>query len=116
MPKRHRGGQPGNSNAGRHGYYAAPTRKIETIGDIIADLTMRMGQLSGIIDQAVSEGALIPDLATLFALHAQTASRLGRLLRDQRALSGIAADGLAGAIALALDEIETERAALPEPA
>ena len=34
--------------------------------------------------------------------------RVARLLRDQRALSGQAADGLAGAIAHALDELSTE--------
>ena len=116
MPKRKRGGQPGNDNARRHGYYATPAHKIESIGDIITDLAARMEQLSGIIDQAIDEGAHLPELATLFSLHAQTASRLGRLLRDQRALSGIAADTLAGAIAMALDEIATEREALPEPA
>ena len=44
----------------------------------------------------------------LFALHGLNASRLGRLLRDQRALSGEAADGIAGAIAQALDELSSE--------
>jgi hypothetical protein len=44
----------------------------------------------------------------LFSLHGQNASRLGRLLRDQRALSGQAADGLLDAIGKALDEISTE--------
>jgi hypothetical protein len=34
--------------------------------------------------------------------------RVARLLRDKRALSGEAADGLAGAIANALDEISSE--------
>jgi hypothetical protein len=34
--------------------------------------------------------------------------RVSRLLRDRRALSGEAAEGLAGAIAAALDEISTE--------
>ena len=34
--------------------------------------------------------------------------RVARLLRDQRALSGAAADGIAGAIATALDELTSE--------
>ena len=34
--------------------------------------------------------------------------RVARLLRDQRALSGAAADGISGAIATTLDEISTE--------
>ena len=35
-------------------------------------------------------------------------TRVARLLRDRRALSGEAADGLAGAIAAALDELTTD--------
>jgi hypothetical protein len=44
-------------------------------------------------------------LATLALAGART---VARLLRDQRALSGEAADGIAGAIAQALDELGTE--------
>ena len=36
------------------------------------------------------------------------ASRVGRLMRDLRALVGEAADGLTGAVARALDELSTE--------
>jgi hypothetical protein len=35
-------------------------------------------------------------------------TRVARLLRDRRALSGQSADGIAGAIAAALDELTTE--------
>jgi hypothetical protein len=39
---------------------------------------------------------------------ARGTGRVARLLRDKRALSGEAADGIAGAIAAALDELATE--------
>jgi hypothetical protein len=108
--QRGRGAQPGNSNARRHGAFAAPTRKLETIDDIIADMQARQEQISELISQAMTgEGhTTTEDLIKLFAIHGQGASRLGRLLRDQRALSGQSADGLSAAIAAALDELSTE--------
>jgi len=39
---------------------------------------------------------------------ARGTGRVARLLRDKRALSGAAADGIAGAIATALDELSSE--------
>ena len=107
-PKRSIGGQPGNTNTRKHGYYAAPTQKLETIEDIIADAQLRQAQLSALITHSLEAGAVLDDVVKLFGLHGQNASRLGRLLRDRRALSGTAADGIAGAIAQALDELSTE--------
>jgi hypothetical protein len=108
------GGPPGSRNARTHGFYVdqvAPLPKPDDIPDSIAevihDLAVKQARLSRIInDQPDSEDILI--LARLLQLHAQTASRLGRLLRDQRALSGEAADGISAAIAQALDELSTE--------
>lgn len=48
------------------------------------------------------------DLARLAGLVLAGTRTVARLLRDQRALSGEAADGFAGAIAQALDELSTE--------
>lgn len=48
------------------------------------------------------------DWIRLVELYSLTAGRLGRLMRDRRALQGEAADGLVGAIAQALDELRTE--------
>lgn len=48
------------------------------------------------------------DWMRLVELYSLTAGRLGRLMRDRRALQGEAADGLVGAIAQALDELRTE--------
>ena len=89
----------------------ALARKIETIEDVIADVQVRQQQISSLIDALLSEDAPdveIKDAVKLFALHSENASRLGRLLRDQRALSGQASDELAGAIGAALDELSTE--------
>ncbi|MER3544233.1 MAG: hypothetical protein C4311_06400 [Chloroflexota bacterium] len=44
----------------------------------------------------------------LFSILSQNASRLRRLLRDRRAISGEAAEGITSAIAQALDELSTE--------
>ena len=76
-----------------------------TIADVVADLSAKQVRLSDLIDAADDDTA---NLAKLFSIYSQTASRIGRLLRDQRALSGQAADGIAGAIAQALDELSSE--------
>jgi len=113
----HGGGQPigaptGNDNARTHGFYAhgptsTPARELSSIEDIIADLANKQAHLSAYIDAYIGDME-IEDLKGLLALHAQTASRLGKLLRDKRALSGDAADGISGALAQALAELGTE--------
>jgi len=102
-----------NKNARTHGAHArlddVPPVENLTIEDIIIDLATRQRQLSQYIDTHTHrDDFYVEDLARLLALHGQNASRLGRLLRDKRALSGDAADGLTGAIAQALDELSTE--------
>ena len=105
-----KGAQPGNANARRHGVYAAPPHPLLTIADILADAQARQAQLSAYIDATLTdpEGADTETVVKLLGLHGQNASRLGRLLRDQRALTGAAADGMAAAIGQALDELSTE--------
>lgn len=109
---RKRPGAPvGNRNALKHGFYAQPPQPLITIADVIGDLAAKQQALSDHIDDHLADTDIVPNLVNLvklFALHGQNASRLGRLLRDQRALSGEAADGIAGAIAQALDELSTE--------
>lgn len=103
------GAPVGNRNATTHGLYASNTTPHAlTISDIISDLAAKQETLSDYIQAQLATNADLDALTNLFALHAQTASRLGRLLRDQRALSGQAADGLAGAIGQALDELSSE--------
>jgi hypothetical protein len=101
------GAPPGNTNALTHGFYAAPDAPPATIEEVIQDLAHKQQFLSEYITRNL-EKISIEQLARLIKIHGQNASRLGRLLRDQRALSGEAADGISGAIAQALDELSTE--------
>jgi len=104
---KHPGAPAGNSNAATHGLYAH-TVCPASIAEIIDDLAAKQARISAYIDSCIDDGLPVDTLAHLLALHGQNASRLGRLLRDQRALSGEAADGIAGAIAQALDELSNE--------
>jgi hypothetical protein len=80
---------------------------LTSLDDIIEDLAIRQARLSAYIDSQ-GEDISVDEIVKLLRLHGQNASRLGRLLRAKRALSGEAADGLSGAIAQALDELSTE--------
>jgi hypothetical protein len=80
-----------------------------SIDAVIDDLYRKQVLLSDTIDQIqAAEGIALRELAHLLRIHGQNASRLGRLLRDRRALSGRAADGISGAVAQALDELSNE--------
>lgn len=84
------------------------------IRDLIQDLAAKQEVLSDLIDrlltqEAESGGTLsAQELGRLIALHSQNASRLGRLLRDRRALDEDAADGMPAGISRALDELAEE--------
>ena len=73
----------------------------------MADAMAKQDMLSQTITDRAAD-ADVSELARLLAIHGQNASRLGRLLRDKRALSGDAADGLLDALGKALDEISTQ--------
>jgi hypothetical protein len=120
------GAPPGNRNALKHGAYARqaiPAQRPEhgrgtgssrdSQGDEppdlpsrIRDLDKKIRDLSTYIDN-LSEKEKKENYAGLLTLYGQLLSRLGRLMRDQRAISGEAADGIPGAIAQALDELST---------
>jgi hypothetical protein len=106
------GKKPATSQREAAGAKQGPSRRtppIEDIDAVIAALQERLGQLSHVVD--VEFASANPDPAQLtqvFALYAQTASRLGRLLRDRQALSGDAADALAEAVGQVLDELSAE--------
>jgi hypothetical protein len=103
----HVGAPPGNANAATHGFYTCPARPLTSIDDIIADLAAKQARLSEYIDDHLGDIGM-EEIKALLTLHAMTASRLGKLLRDKRALSGDAADGITGALAAALAELSTE--------
>jgi hypothetical protein len=76
---------------------------------IVLDLLAKQNRLSRYIDGCLGDGKVpVQDLARLLAIHSQNAARLGRLLRDKRALSDRAADAMTAAIDQALDELSAE--------
>jgi hypothetical protein len=99
---------PGGQAAPQQGATGATGHDLRTIDGIVADLAERQARLTAYLEQVLAEGGDIAEVAKVFALHGQNASRLGRLLRDKRALSGESADGLLDCIGKALDEISTE--------
>lgn len=99
--------QPGRPAASA-GDGAVEVDRLADIESVLADLAGKQLMLSQYIDDQIADGIGIDKLTRLLTLHSQTASRLGRLLRDRRALVGEAADGMADAIAKALDELSNE--------
>jgi hypothetical protein len=90
-------------------FQAQPVKELQTIEDVIEDMLQRQSQLTTLIEEkTLAEPLNVSEMAKLLTLHGQNGSRIGRLLRDQRALSGASADGLLEAISRALDELSTE--------
>ena len=77
---------------------------------VIYDLAEKHAQVSALIDDCLEspETARPGEMLRLMQHHAQTASRLGRLLRDQQAVSGPVDDALLAAIGRTLDELSAE--------
>ena len=98
------GAPVGNQNRVTHGFYSVI--KLSGIDDVVDDLMQKQEQLSAYIAEHAAD-LESDDLVKLLALSAQNASRLGRLLRDKRMLSGDTTDGLIRAINRVLDEINT---------
>lgn len=98
------GAPPGNRNRQTHGFYAADPDAV-TINDAIAGLTDKMNRLDQVI---ATEDATAENFLAIFRLYVESSSRLARMLRDRRALSGEAADGISAALGQALDELATE--------
>jgi len=83
-----KGAPKGNKNAEKHGAYSAdPERDPADLGGRIDDLAAKIERLSRYIDDHFDE--LEPNtLKGLLAQYGQLNSRLGRLKRDQKTLSG----------------------------
>jgi len=101
------GAPPGNRDRRTQGFDAEPAQPIAGIDDLLRDGFDKQARLAAYIEAHATE-LDIADLARLLAVHGQNATRLGRLLRDKRALSGESADGLLDALGKALDELSTE--------
>ena len=74
------------------------------IEDVITDLAAKQAWLSDYIESHMDELSCSM-VVRLLSLHGQNASRLCKLLRDQNALSGEAADGISLAIQQAMVEL-----------
>ena len=107
--------QLGNQAAQKHGLYGRYFREedlsalaavaTETgLDDEIALARVAIRRLAERIDMVEETGDAVALSAALF----NGAGRVAGLLKAQRALSGRAADGVAGAIAQALDELSNE--------
>lgn len=101
--------ETGIANAGE--YVSAATSAVaeaSTLSEIIAyitqDLFNKYLALSNYIDRHLEELPL-PEMAHLFALHAQTATRLGRLLRDQHIINADSPSSLDNAMDIAFDQL-----------
>ncbi|MGD8245648.1 MAG: hypothetical protein PVI63_10695 [Anaerolineae bacterium] len=77
-----------------------------SIETVILDLCIKQAGLSRYIE-VHSEDLSAEELARFLQIHGQNASRLGRLLRDRRALCG-EGEGMSAAIARALEELHRE--------
>ena len=105
------GAQQEHSPGEGSGFYSDDPADV-TVDEAIAGLVDKMQRLDRAIDAYESDmmagGRTNGHLVKLFALYAQGSSRLTNMLRARRALSGTASDGIARAIAHALDELSVE--------
>lgn len=89
------------------GVGAPPT--VATIDDVVAALAGWQLYLARLLVHVASGGEPpSEEWMRLMELFSMNTGRMGRLLRDRRALQGQAADGLLDALARAIDEMRTE--------
>lgn len=112
------GGPPGNQHARKHGFYSRALELSELV-DLVAyadDLTLDdeigcarvvLRRLLEMLRSLAEQDAGPADYARIAGLALQAARTVARLLRDKRALTGEAADGISGAIGDILDEVST---------
>jgi hypothetical protein len=114
-PPNARGAEAANANAQRHGLYShffhpddlealAAVSADSGLDDEIALTRVAIRRLAEYIENAGTTDEAISLAQALFA----GAGRVAGLLKTQRSLTGQAADGIAGAIGQALDELGAE--------
>ncbi|RPI23015.1 MAG: hypothetical protein EHM70_23070 [Chloroflexota bacterium] len=118
--RRKRGGQPGNANALKHGFYSrrfksGEVQDLETANPngLKDEIAMLRVATRRVMDLADGLDTLDEAIVVLRAL-GLAASRLAGLLKTQKALSGPAGDGANQAISDALGEIARELGILKE--
>lgn len=113
---RARGGAPiGNTNRLDHGFYSRHFTEaelevvlspVDDLADEIALCRVLTGRLAGRLS---GDGDLeVEDLVKLASMALRASNTLARLMRDNRVLSGDAADDLAGSIGSVLDQLSAE--------
>lgn len=103
------GAPAGNKNRLTHGMYSASEKPLQSIDDVLLDALDKQTRLSTYIEKKLADDKVTPEsMATLFSLHGQNASRLGRLYRDQKVLETGGIDELLDVVGQALDEFSDE--------
>ena len=115
-PPNPKGAKPGNQNARKHGAYSAffdeddllalASAATDSLEDEIAFTRVVCRRLAKQLQTADFEST--EDMIRLADSLFRGTGRIASLLKVQRSISGQAADGIAGAIAQALDELSTE--------
>lgn len=108
---RQRGGQPGNVNALKHGFYSARFRQGEiedlaslAINDLSSEITVNRVQIRRVLDKAdqeLEDQSLVQSINVLYAL-GMASARVASLIRTQSLLHGSASDDFSNAATLAL--------------
>lgn len=108
---RQRGGQPANSNARKHGNYAAPAAaadaapRIPSIDDLIAQLQAKQSKIEQYIDNLDSDAG--ENTLAAISLFRQNSATLGRLLKTRQELGG-ADQSVTAALNAALDQVAAD--------
>ena len=115
---RKRGGQPGNTNAFKHGFYTKNFSPAErkglqategvVLGDEIALLRVLIRRFAEQIQ--ASQGTALMESAQLLAVISEAMLRLGSLLRTDHMLGGAQSDTLFKHLHLVLEELSDESA------
>jgi len=94
----------------RHGAYATPTKPVETLEDVIADLGAKQAKISRRLEEELeSDRPLSPTGLALLTLHSQNAGKLGQLMNYKLKQGNKGReDELQQAINQALDELSEE--------
>ena len=112
--KRKRGGQPGNLNALKHGFYTPRFQEgeIEELEKLVDEIDLRseinmMRVVGSRVMGKISSGATLEDIKTCALLLDRCAGRVGSLARLQQVITG-KTDGLDNALHQALVEVAEE--------
>jgi len=116
--RKKRGGQPGNINAIKHGFYSknfslAERRGLKVtegvvLGDEIALLRVLIRRFAEQIQ--ASQSVSLTESAQLLAVISEAMLRLGNLLRTDHMLGGAQSDTLFKSLHVVLEELAEERA------